>query len=160
MALCLDTFHNTLNGTLYQGIISSSSYNHVEESPKEILSLFLPCILRLRACSSPVSLSTCSCKPAILRSDSAFCSFCLLPKAILASRSVWQSEPIPLSDLYIAYVPYLLYHQHSVTTILQVVTPFYFLKKVIFCSSLQYRSALVVARMRNIVFINLCLAYG
>ena len=41
-------------------------------------------------------------------------------------------------------------HHYSVPTILQVVTPLYFLKKVIFCSSLQYRSALVVARMRNI----------
>ena len=39
------------------------------------------------------------------------------------------------------------------TTILQVVTPISFLKKVIFCSSLQYRSALVVTRMRNIVLL-------
>ena len=30
----------------------------------------------------------------------------------------------------------------------------------IFGSSLQYRSALVVARMRNIVFVNLDLFYG
>ena len=46
-----------------------------------------------------------------------------------------------------------VYHQYCVPTILQVVTPFYFLKKVRFCSPLQYRSALVVARMRNICFI-------
>ena len=43
-----------------------------------------------------------------------------------------------------------VFHLYSVPTILQVVTPFYFLEKVIFCSPLQYRSALVVARMRNI----------
>ena len=43
---------------------------------------------------------------------------------------------------------------------LQVVTPISILKNVIFGSSLQYRSALVVARMRNIVFINRDLAYG
>ena len=46
-----------------------------------------------------------------------------------------------------------VYHQYSVPTIFQVVTPISFLKNVIFGSSLQYRSALVVARMRNIVFI-------
>lgn len=46
--------------------------------------------------------------------------------------SIWhpvafgQSELIPLSDQDIAYVPYLLYQQHSVTTILQVVTPISF----------------------------------
>ena len=62
------------------------------------------------ACSSPVSLSTCSCKSAILRSDSAFCSFCLLPKAILASRRSGQPEPIHVFDLDIVYVPYSIHH--------------------------------------------------
>lgn len=46
-----------------------------------------------------------------------------------------------------------VYHLYSVPTIFQVVTPISFLKNVIFGSPLQYRSALVVARMRNIVFI-------
>ena len=52
-----------------------------------------------------------------------------------------------------------VYHEYSVPTILQVVTPFYLLKKVIFCSSLQYRSALVTTRMRNILLESKLLNY-
>ena len=46
-----------------------------------------------------------------------------------------------------------VYHQDCVSTILQVVTPISFFEKCYICSPPQYRSALVVARMRNIVFI-------
>ena len=45
-----------------------------------------------------------------------------------------------------------VYHQYSVLTILQVVTPISFEKSYI-CSPPQYRSALVATRMRIIVFI-------
>lgn len=48
---------------------------------------------------------------------------------------------------------FFIYHQYSVPTILQVVTPISFLKNVILGSSSQYRSALVATRMRNIIFI-------
>ena len=46
-----------------------------------------------------------------------------------------------------------VYHQDCVSTIFQVVTPISFFEKCYICSPPQYRSALVVARMRNIVFI-------
>ena len=46
-----------------------------------------------------------------------------------------------------------VYHQYSVPTIFQVVTPISFFEKCYICSPPQYRSALVATRMRNIVFI-------
>ena len=39
---------------------------------------------------------------------------------------------------------FFIYHQYSVPTILQVVTPISFLKNVIFGSSLQYRSSKII----------------
>ena len=135
----------------HQGIIPSFNYNHVKESPEEILPLFLPCILRLLACSSPVSLSTWACKLAILRSDSVFCSFYLLPKAILASRSVWTvwTNSFIWSRYCLRSISGIspIQRHHYITNSYT----YQFLKKVIFCSPLQYRSALVVARMRNII---------
>ncbi len=41
-----------------------------------------------------------------------------------------------------------VYHQYSVPTIFQVVTPISIFEKCYICSSLQYRSALVATRMR------------
>ena len=46
-----------------------------------------------------------------------------------------------------------VYHQYSVPTIFQVVTPISFFEKCYICYPPQYRSALVATRMRNIVFI-------
>ena len=42
-----------------------------------------------------------------------------------------------------------VYHQYSIPTIFQVVTPISFFEKCYICSSLQYRSALVATRMRK-----------
>ena len=47
-----------------------------------------------------------------------------------------------------------VYHQYSVPTIFQVVTPISFFEKSYFCSPPQYRSALVVARMGEFILSN------
>ena len=47
-----------------------------------------------------------------------------------------------------------VYHQYSVPTIFQVVTPISFFEKCYICSPPQYRSALVVARMGEFILSN------